>query len=73
MEERGKVGRNGKNWEGSFTLPHLTDRAGYATVLSVPDVYSAASYLRNLEQQPWPALLHLRYQIHKFLLHACLL
>ena len=26
-----KSGRKGKNWEGSFTLPLLTDRAGYAT------------------------------------------
>ena len=37
-EERGKIGekeeksgRKGKNREGSFTLPLLTDRAGYAT------------------------------------------
>ena len=28
-----KSGRNGKNLEVSFTLPLLTDRAGYATVL----------------------------------------
>ena len=27
-----KSGRKGKNREGSFTLPLLTDRAGYATV-----------------------------------------
>ena len=26
-----KSGRKGKNLEGSFTLPLLTDRAGYAT------------------------------------------
>ena len=26
-----KSGRKGKNWEGSFTLPLLTDRVGYAT------------------------------------------
>ena len=26
-----KSGRKGKNWEGSFTLPLLTDRAGYTT------------------------------------------
>ena len=26
-----KSGRKGKNQEGSFTLPLLTDRAGYAT------------------------------------------
>ena len=26
-----KSGRKGKNREGSFTLPLLTDRAGYAT------------------------------------------
>ena len=30
-----KSGRNCKNWEGSFTLPLLTDRAGYATDLYV--------------------------------------
>ena len=28
-----KSGRKGKNREGSFTLPLLTDRAGYATRL----------------------------------------
>ena len=28
---RGKLGRKGKNREGPFTLPLLTDRAGYAT------------------------------------------
>ena len=27
-----KLGRKGKNRKGSFTLPLLTDRAGYATV-----------------------------------------
>ena len=26
-----KSERQGQNWEGSFTLPLLTDRAGYAT------------------------------------------
>ena len=26
-----KSGRKGKNWEVSFTLPLLTDKAGYAT------------------------------------------
>ena len=34
-EKRGKnqekLGRKGKNQEGSFTLPLLTERAGYAT------------------------------------------
>ena len=30
-KKRKKSGRKGKNWEGSFTLPLLTDRAGYAT------------------------------------------
>ena len=30
-----KSGRKGKNREGSFTLPLLTDRAGYATGQSV--------------------------------------
>ena len=30
--KKGKnLGRKGKNWEGSFTLPILIDRAGYAT------------------------------------------
>ena len=29
-----KSGRKGNNWEVSFTLPLLTDRAGYATVLT---------------------------------------
>ena len=29
--EEEKTGRKVKNWEGSFTLPLLTDRAGYAT------------------------------------------
>ena len=28
-----RKGRKGKNREGSFTLPLLTDRAGYATVM----------------------------------------
>ena len=28
-----KLGRKGKNREGSFTLPLLTDRAGYATAM----------------------------------------
>ena len=31
-EKEEKSGRKGKNREGSFTLPLLTDRAGYATV-----------------------------------------
>ena len=26
-----KSGKKGQNWEGSFTLPLLTNRAGYAT------------------------------------------
>ena len=30
-----KSGRKGKNWEVSFTLPLLTDRAGYATALNM--------------------------------------
>ena len=30
-EKRGESGRKDKNWEGSFILPLLTDRAGYAT------------------------------------------
>ena len=29
--KRGKIGKKRKNREGSFTLPLLTDRAGYAT------------------------------------------
>ena len=35
-EKRGKSGRKGKNREVSFTLPLLTDRAGYATDPRVP-------------------------------------
>ena len=31
QEKEGKLGRKEKNPEGSFTLPLLTDRAGYAT------------------------------------------
>ena len=31
QEKEEKSGRKGKNREGSFTLPLLTDRAGYAT------------------------------------------
>ena len=30
-KKKEKSGRIGKNWKGSFTLPLLTDRAGYAT------------------------------------------
>ena len=30
-----KSGRKGKNREGSFTLPLLTERAGYATVVII--------------------------------------
>ena len=29
QEKEEKLGRKGKNWEGSFTLSILTDRAGY--------------------------------------------
>ena len=32
--------KKNKNWEGSFTLPLLTDRTGYATA-------SASSTIRN--------------------------
>ena len=32
-EKRGKIGKKRQNWEVSFTLPLLTDRAGYATAL----------------------------------------
>ena len=31
QEKEGKIGKKRKNHEGSFTLPLLTDRAGYAT------------------------------------------
>ena len=31
-EKKEKIGKKRKNREGSFTLPLLTDRAGYATV-----------------------------------------
>ena len=30
-EKRGKIGKKTKNREGLFTLPLLTDRAGYAS------------------------------------------
>ena len=33
-KKREKSGRKGKNQEGSFTLPLLTDRAGYATAVT---------------------------------------
>ena len=29
---RVRIGKKRQNWEGSFTLPLLTDRAGYATM-----------------------------------------
>ena len=31
QEKAGKGGKKRTNWEGSFTLPLLTERAGYAT------------------------------------------
>ena len=31
QEKEEKSKRKGQNWEGSFTLPLLTNRAGYAT------------------------------------------
>ena len=31
LEKEEKLGRKGQNQEGSFTLPLLTNRAGYAT------------------------------------------
>ena len=31
QEKREKISKKRTNWEGSFTLPLLTDRAGYAT------------------------------------------
>ena len=33
--KRGKYREKRKNWEGSFTLPLLTDRAGYATTSKI--------------------------------------
>ena len=36
MEKEEKSGRKGKNRNGSFTLPLLTERASYATVLTPP-------------------------------------
>ena len=33
IEKRGKNREKEENREGSFTLSHLTDRAGYATAL----------------------------------------
>ena len=35
-EKEEKSGRKGKNREGSFTLPLLTDRSGYATAFHAP-------------------------------------
>ena len=34
-EKEEKLGRKGKNRESSFTLPLLTDTAGYATAIQV--------------------------------------
>ena len=36
-EERGKIGKKRQNLEGSFTLPLLTDRAGYTTEFPPPN------------------------------------
>ena len=36
-----KSGRKGKNREGSFTLPLLTDRAGYATDTQAQAMFSS--------------------------------
>ena len=36
IEKRRKIGKKGQNREGSFTLPLLTNRAGYATGRAVP-------------------------------------
>ena len=41
-EKEEKSGRKGKNQEGSFTLPLLTDRAGYATA-GVPSLAHTAA------------------------------
>ena len=32
-------GKEGRNWEGSFTLPLLADTAGYATILENNTIY----------------------------------
>ena len=39
QEKEEKSGRKGKNWEGSFTLPLLTERAGYATDKNIAHCY----------------------------------
>ena len=53
QEKSGKIGKKrknreekAKNWEGSFTLPLLTDRAGYATALDF------SSLMKVREQNP---------------------
>ena len=35
QENRGKIRKKRKNRKGSFTLPLLTDRAGYATAIHI--------------------------------------
>ena len=46
-----KLGRKGKNREGSFTLPLLTDRAGYATELSKSHVvYDKLEFVYSIWQ-----------------------
>ena len=37
LGQREKLGRKDKNWDGSFTLPLLIDRADYATALTVKE------------------------------------
>ena len=51
QEKEEKSGRKGKNREGSFTLPLLTDRAGYATSQEPYQVhwYNACA----ITSQPW--------------------
>ena len=46
-----KLGRKCKNLEGSFTLPLLTDRAGYATVTQTP--HSKLPYTCYMHPPPW--------------------
>ena len=46
-----KSGRKGKNLESSFTLPLLTDRAGYAT-----DRNTESSLAQSLVKRRWAPL-----------------
>ena len=51
-EKSEKSGRKGKNREGSFTLPLLTERASYATDFYVSHLY-VVSQCQELELKNW--------------------